>query len=295
MIAIRIFEITFPIYAIVVLGLFYGRKYKPDMTIPNRLNMEVFIPALLFIVAYERAGVDGLFSNFALAVCIVILLSGVFAYVVSKLLSIDPRSLCPPMMFVNSITIGLPLIVLSFGEVALSIAVISYIICVFMHITIGNYIINREPDILKLLLSPMMLAVALALILNLLEFDIANTILEPLRMLGKICVPLMLFALGVRLIDMKLSEWKIGMLSAVLAPVSGVAIVLLVMSFIELSRMEQGALFLFGVLPPSVMSYMFAEHYSQEPSKVAAMVLFGNAFSVISIPIALLYVLPKFG
>jgi malate permease and related proteins len=295
MITVRIFEITFPIFAIVAAGLFYARRFRPDMTLPNRLNMDVFIPSLLFSVIYERAGVSGLFGNLALATSIVVIFSGVIALIVSRLFKIDPKSLCPPIMFANAGNLGIPLIVLSFGDVALSSAVICFVVGNFFHVTVGSYLLNKQSNILKILLSPMILAVLLALILSLLEVTISNTILEPIRMMGGICVPLMLFSLGVRLVDMKLSEWKIGMLAAVLAPVSGVIIVLSILPFIELTQIEQGALFLFGVLPPAVMNYMFAEHYNQEPSKVAAMVLFGNAFSVVSIPIALVYVLPRFG
>ena len=294
MIAVRIFEITFPIFAIVAAGLLYARKFRPDMTLPNRLNMDVFIPCLLFSVIYERAGVSGLFGNLALAISIVVIFSGVIALIVSIFFKIDPKSLCPPIMFANAGNLGLPLVILSFGDVALPAAVICFVICNFFHITVGSYLLNKQSNILKVFLSPMILAVFLALILSLLEITISNTILEPIRMMGNICVPLMLFALGVRLIDMKLSEWKIGMLAAILAPASGVIIVLSIIPFIELTQLEQGALFLFGVLPPAVMNYMFAEHYNQEPSKVAAMVLFGNAFSVISIPIALIYALPRF-
>lgn len=295
MITVRIFEITFPIFAIVAAGLIYGRKFKPDMTLPNRLNMDVFIPALLFRVIYERAGVTGLFGNLALAVAIVVLISGLSAYIISKLLHIDPRSLCQPIMFGNAGNLELPLIVLSFGDVALQVAVICFIVCNFFHITLGNYILSRQSGNLKLLLTPMILAVILALILTLLDVDIPATLMEPIHMLGNVCIPLMLFALGVRLLEIKLSEWKIGMLAAILAPISGVVIVLILISFIDLTRLEQGALFLFGALPPAVMNYIFAEHYHQEPSRVAAMVLFGNAFSVVSIPLALVYALPRFG
>ncbi len=295
MIVIRIIEITFPIFAIVAAGLFYARIFRPDMTLPNRLNMDVFIPCLLFRVLIERGGVSDLFGGLALAITLVIILSGLIALVSSKLFHIDPRSLCPPIMFANAGNLGLPLVILSFGEVALPAAVICFIVCNFFHITVGSYILNKQTNVLKIFLSPMILAVLLALILSLLKINVPKTMLEPIRMLGNICVPLMLFALGVRLMDMKLSEWKIGMLAAILAPVSGIAIVLTKIPFIELTRLEQGTLFLFGVLPPAIMNYMFAEHYNQEPSKVAAMVLFGNAFSVISIPIALVYALPRFG
>ena len=295
MIAVRIFEITFPIFAIVMAGLVYARQFRPDMTLPNKLNMDVFIPCLLFSVIYERAGVESLFGNLALSIALVVLLSGVIALVAARLLHIEPKSLCPPIMFGNAGNLGLPLVVLSFGDVALPAAVICFVICNFFHITLGSFMLNKQPNVLRMLLSPMIVAVILALMMSLLKIEISSTLLEPVRMLGQICVPLMLFALGTRLIDMRLSEWKIGMLAALLAPISGIAIVMVLLQFVELTILEQGALFLFGALPPAVMNYMFAEHYQQEPAKVAAMVLFGNAFTVISLPLALAYALPKFG
>jgi predicted permease len=295
MIAIRVFEITFPIFAIVLTGLFYARKFRPDMTLPNRLNMDVFVPCLLFSVIYEKAGVLGLFGNLAMAIAIVILLSGLAALIFAKLFDIEAKTLCPPIMFSNSGNLGLPLVVLSFGDIALPEAVICFVVCNFLHITTVGYWLNKKPNIFKTFLSPMNLTVVLAIIVGVLNIKISDTLLEPVRMLGNICVPLMLFALGTRLIDMKISEWKIGMLAALLSPLSGIAIVLALLPFIELTRIEQGALFLFGVLPPAIMNYMFAEHYDQEPSKVAAMVLFGNAFCIVSIPLALAYVLPRFG
>lgn len=295
MIAARILEITFPIFAIVAAGLFYANKFRPDMVLPNRLNMDIFIPCLLFSVLIERGGISGLFGGLALAITLVILLSGLVALLASHLFNIDPRSLSPPVMFANAGNLGLPLVVLSFGEAALPAAVICFVVCNFFHITLGRYLLNKQPNILKVFLSPMIVAVVLALILSLLHINVPQTLLEPIRMLGNIAVPLLLFALGVRLIDMKMSEWKIGLSVALLAPICGVAIVFLITPFIDLTRLEQGVLFLFGVLPPAVMNFIFAEHYNQEPAKVAAMVLFGNAFAVVSIPMALVYVLPRFG
>jgi len=294
MIALKIFEITFPIFAIVASGYFYARKYNPDITLPNRLNIDVFVPCLIFAVIYEKAGVSGLFGNLALAISIVVLLSGLIAFIVAKIFSIDPRTLCPPLMFGNAGNLGLPLVVLSFGESALTVAVICFVVCKTFHITIGVYLFSRQLNIFEILSSPRILSVFLAIIFSQLNINIPNAVLEPVRMLGNICIPLMLFGLGVRLIDIKISEWKIGLAVALLAPICGVTIVLLITPYIELTQLEQGALFLFGALPPAVMNYMFADHYKQEPSKVAAMVLFGNAFSILTIPTALFYVLPNF-
>ncbi len=295
MIAIRIIEITFPVFAIVITGLIYARRFNPDMSLPNRLNMDVFIPCLLFSVIYEKAGVSGLFGNLALSISLVVLLSGAIAFIVGRLFQIQAKTLCPTIMFGNAGNLGLPLVILSFGENALPEAVICFVVCNFLHITITSYWLGNKPDLFRPLFTPMIITVLVAILLSVADVPLSKTLLEPVRMLGNICVPLMLFALGVRLIDLRLSEWRIGMLAALLSPISGIAIVLAISPFIELTRLEQGALFLFGALPPAVMNFLFAEHYNQEPAKVAAMVLFGNAFSVVSIPLALAYVLPRFG
>jgi malate permease and related proteins len=44
---------------------------------------------------------------------------------------------------------------------------------------------------------------------------------------------------------------------------------------------------LFAALPPAVMQFILAERYQQEPEKVAAMILLGNALAVIFVPLAL--------
>ena len=47
-----------------------------------------------------------------------------------------------------------------------------------------------------------------------------------------------------------------------------------------LSRHSQDVLFIFGALPPAVSGFIFAERYAQEPDKVAAIVMIGNAMAL---------------
>jgi len=293
-IALRILEITFPIFAVVLVGLGYGLRFKPDMTLPNRMNMDVFVPALIFSVLTDNADQASLFGPLALGGAMIVLLPGAITWLVARLVRMSPATLCPPMMFANAGNLGLPLIVLTFGEDALSYAVILFIVCNFFHVTLGSYILSHESHIGKVLISPMILATLLALTLGFTGVVVPETLMQPIRLLGDICVPLMLFALGVRLMDTDFSEWRIGLLVGVLSPALGVTLVLLVAPWLQLAPKEQGALFLFGALPPAIMNYMFAEHYGQEPARVAAMVMFGNALTVITLPLALLYVLPRF-
>ncbi len=292
---LRILEVIFPIFAIVLIGLIYGKRFLPDMTLPNRLNMDVFIPALLFAVLTRQAEHVGLYLNLALAAVLVVIGSGLIAWPIARSRKIDPKTLCPPMMFCNAGNIGLPLMVMAFGEEAFPAAVVVFLVGNFLHISLGSYLLDHRSHLLQVLMSPMMIAVILAIVVSLSGIQIKEVVMKPVEMIGQIAIPLMLFSLGVRLVDIDLSEWRLGLFSAILAPVIGILIVLIVIPFFEMTKIQQGVLFMFGALPPAVMNFMFAEHYDQEPARVAAIVLIANAFSLISIPLALVYALPKFG
>ena len=46
-------------------------------------------------------------------------------------------------------------------------------------------------------------------------------------------------------------------------------------------------MYMFAALPPAVFCFIMAEHYQQEPDKVAAIVLLGNLASVVFVPVGL--------
>jgi predicted permease len=69
--------------------------------------------------------------------------------------------------------------------------------------------------------------------------------------------------------------------------VIGLAVALPLVWALGLAGASRGQLILFGSLPPAVMQFLLAERYRQEPEKVAAMILLGNALAVLFVPLAL--------
>ena len=63
---LRIVAIIFPIFAIVAVGYAYARVKKPNMAFANQLNMDIFVPALVF-AALASKDFD-LMANWKLAV-----------------------------------------------------------------------------------------------------------------------------------------------------------------------------------------------------------------------------------
>lgn len=287
----QVFSIVFPIFALVLVGYLYARRHGPDMASANRLNIELFTPALIFSVLAGKGFDIAAYSDLALAAAVVVLGSGLLAWPLGRVLGYRARVFLPPMMFNNSGNMGLPLALFAFGEAALPAAMILFLVENTLHFTVGNAMLTGHLNPLKLVRMPMLQATLAGIAISLTGIQLPGPLYEAIHLLGQIAIPLMLFALGVRMIGIDLGDWKIGLAAAVVCPLSGVIMALLVAQFMTLPGSQLAQLILFGALPPAVLNYMLAERYDLEPRTVAAIVLMGNLGSLVVIPLALYLVL----
>ena len=288
---IRIVEILFPLFAITALGYVVGRRMKPDLTQANKLNMDVFVPALVCAALANKAFDISAFLPLVVAVSLIVLGSGLVAWALARALGMQPKTLVPPIMFNNCGNLGLPLAVLTFGDTALAPMVVMFMVSNLVHFSFGAWLLDHRVRLLTVWKVPSVLATCLGLGVSLSHFEVWPPLLIAIRMLGEISIPLMLFGLGVRLADSRISAVGIGVFGALARPLIGLALAWGVLQLIELPAREQALLLVFGALPPAVLNFMFAERYQQEPGKVASMVLIGNLAAVVFLPLALALVL----
>ncbi|ACK53559.1 MULTISPECIES: AEC family transporter [Thauera] len=288
---IRIVSILFPLFAITALGYFVGRRMKPDLSHANKLNMDVFVPALVFGALVGKDFRLGEYLPLLFATVVIIVGSGVAGWLVARAAGIATKTLVPPMMFNNCGNLGLPLAVLAFGESALAPAVVMFVVSNVIHFSYGAWLLDHHTKLTTVWRSPSILATIAGLAVGFLGIEVWPPLLMSIEMVGDISIPLMLFALGVRLADSRISAVGFGLFGAVLRPVVGMALAWALLQMLELPPREQALLLVFGALPPAVLNYMFAERYDQEPDKVASMVLIGNLAAVVFLPIALALVL----
>ncbi len=288
---LQVFEIVFPIFAIVGLGYLYARRFGPDMASANRLNLELFTPALIFSVLSGEGFELERYGALALAAAAVVLGSGLLAWPVGRLLGFRTQVFLPPMMFNNSGNMGLPLALFAFGEAALPAAMILFLVENTLHFTVGNAMLTGHVNPLKLIRMPMLLATLAGLFVAVFDWRVPLPLHEAIALLGQIAIPLMLFALGVRMTGVDLADARIGIAGAVLCPLSGLLAALGVAVVIDLPPIQQAQLLVFAALPPAVLNFMLAERYNIAPRQVAAVVLLGNLASLAVIPVVLYRVL----
>lgn len=292
MLFIRIFTILFPIFAIIAIGYCYARFRPIEITTVNRLNMALFNPALLFSVFADSTFELLHYQQLAWASCLIVLGCGLLLFPLVRWSGINPRMFMPLMMFINTGNMGIPVALFTFGAPALPAAAVLLVVNALLHFTLGIAIVGGQTRWFSIIKSPLIQATLAGLLVNIAQIKIPEAILTPIDMLGACAIPLMLLSLGMRLVDIHFTHWKIGVLGAVARPLTGLLLFLLISPWFTLPTMQSGLLLIFSVLPPAVINYVLAEQYQQEPHKVAAIVMLGNLFSFISLPIALMVVLP---
>ncbi len=287
----RIVGIVFPIYALVAAGYGYGRWKKPDMAFANQLNMDIFVPALVFAALASKSFDIGQNIPLLLGSTAVVFGTGLLAWPVARMLGVAGKTFVPPMMFKNAGNMGLPLMVLAFGESALPAAVVLFVTENFLHYALGTWLLDHRAKLSNLWRIPVIAAALAGLAVSLLHFPLWQPLWLSVKLLGDVSIPLLLFSLGVRLTDSRHADLHISLAGALTSPVAGVLVALLMNLVLGLTGRDAAMLILFGALPPAVLNYIFAERYHQEPERVASIVLIGNMASLAIIPLTLAWVL----
>lgn len=288
---LQILEITGPVFGIIGLAYAYGRARPMSLRDANHLNIVIFTPALIFHALTERTGDTAGFGMAVMGAAVIVLGSGILAWMFVRATGRDPAIYTGPAMFNNCGNLGLPLAILAFGDKALPLAIVLLVTENLLQFTVGLWLLGDSIHIKRLATNPMLLATLAGVTAMLMDWH-APDIIEPgIRMLGEISIPLMLVALGVRLADGAPGQWTAGLLGGLLCPLTGL---LIAVPWVWITQPEPplaGLLIVFGALPPAVLNYMLAEHFDVAPQRVAAIVAVGHVIALAIIPLALYFVL----
>ena len=219
----RILAIILPVFSIIALGWLYGRKVRPDMSMVNRISMNVLAPALIFSALSSKS--FDIWDNrlLMLGSVGVVLGSGLLAWPFAKLLRVDHRTLVPPMMFNNCGNMGLPLAALAFGPPGFTAMVALFVISNLLHFTLGAWMIDHHARFGSLLKNPMVWSTVAGFLFAAFHPPMPEVLGVTFKMVGDALIPMMLLSLGVRLMDVQWSDWRIGVVGGLVCPLTGIA------------------------------------------------------------------------
>jgi predicted permease len=288
---LRIISIVFPVFAIVLVGWAYGRGRNVDMTAANETNMDIFVPALVFSALADQSFDLAGHWAFAIGAFLMIVGSGLIAWLIARTSGINTKVLVPTAMFNNCGNLGLPVAALAFGQEGLAAAVVMFMVSNLVHFSFGNWFLDHQAKWWNAWRYPVILAALAGLAISFSGVAIWEPLRIGIKMLGDVSIPFALFALGIRIAQSHVTAWRIGIIGTLVRLISGVMLTWGLSILLGLQGEHKAMLIIFGALPPAMINYVFAEKYEQGPDEVAAIVLVGNIAAVLVIPVVLAMVL----
>ena len=108
----------------------------------------------------------------------------------------------------NTGYLGYPVALFAFGIAGLSRAVVFDMISSLFLYSLGIYIIHHKNEIKEIFKVPLIYAVIIGLLFNLLKIKTPEIIFKPIEMIGLITIPLALLVLGHKLTELKITSAK---------------------------------------------------------------------------------------
>ena len=157
--------------------------------------------------------------------------------------------------------------------------------------TYGTWVPRGSVNVRDVLTSPVIYALAIALLLLGLNLHLPKPLASAFGILGGLAIPLMLLTLGHTLASLKFSAIGRGTLLAgfhlVMASATGFGLATL----FGFSGTERGIFILMCLMPVSVATYLFVELYTPERApEAASLILVSTLLTVLVLPVVLTYV-----
>jgi predicted permease len=291
-----------PIFVLILLGFWLGRKFPLDLPTLSKVYFYVFLPAFLFVHLVNTTIAWEMVNVFAFAV-IFLALNMVISYLIGrirKFSSSKKGAFANSIMFYNSGNVGLPLITLVFSQTPYFEAALTaqIIVLVFQNVTTNAVgIVNAARADLKwkelaveILAMPSIWIIPLALIVKTLNIDLSNAapLWTPLQYAADALVPTALLTLGVQLSRTKFVLGDLDVyLSVFVRLIAGPILAWIVLRLLQIQGPVGQALLISSSVPTAVNTALIALEFNNEPDFASQVVLTSTVCSACTLVVVI--------
>jgi predicted permease len=280
-----------PLFVIVFVGWWLAGR-RLDAKPIGELAVGLAAPALIFTLFYRMDWESTAWVELAGGAGFIMGVTLLVSWLALRRVFSDPhRGLLMPVVFWNSGNMGLSVMRLAFGEEALSGGAVVFVTVATAQAVLGTAIAKGRGGLGEVLRMPLVHACWLGLGCSLLELRLPVMALEPIELIADMAIPLMLINLGMALRNLPITELGDAMICVVMRSGVGFGAALLFVSLFDVQGLPRQILIVSSVLPPAVISVLFAQRYDAAPRRVASAIVLGTLLSVVTVPLVLAWVL----
>ena len=295
---IKLFEVLFPVFFVVAVGYYIGKKDpKINTKFITNFAANVGTPALiLYALNIKNISFD-IFSNYfwyyLLAITGFFLVGIIFLFILKTK---DIIRELPPFVLPNTGNMGLPICLFAYGSEGLGVAAAISSLIILFHFTLGVFLADRKFNFEVILKSPPFYTIIISVLLLYYEIQLPVFIENTSFLLMYATIFLILMSLGIALTRLKIFSFFKALISSIGRLILGPIIGLSIIYYYELDGFAAGVLLIQCSMPSAILNYLVGSIYSPKKivDNIASMIVVSTLLSFITIPIVVFFALKYF-
>ena len=293
----KLFEVLFPVFFIIGIGYFLGKKNPEiDTTFIANFAGNIGSPAMVFYAITTTGITYAIFLEYFIYSLFAIFGFSLIGILFLKLLKKDIITELPPFILPNTGNMGLPLCLFAYGNQGLGIAATIASLVILFHFTLGIFLASKKLKFQVLLKSPPFYAIIVSVLFLYYEIETPTFLINTTMMLTYAAIFLILMSLGIALTRFKVFSFKSALISSVGRVILGPVIGFIIIKFFNLSGFAAGVLLIQCSMPSAVLTYLVGSLYSSKEvvDSIASMIVVSTIMSFLTVPITVFFALKYF-
>ena len=265
---IKIFEVIFPVFFVIGVGYYLGKKNPNiDTNFITNFAGNIGTPAMIFYTVTTTGITLSLFTHYFIYALIMIggfvIIGLIFLFLLKKDLSME----LPPLILPNTGNMGMPLCLFAYGKTGLAIATAATAMILVFHFSVNILLASKKFSIKPLLNCIPVYALLISLLFVYFKIPSPKFLENATFLIGYSTIFLVLMSLGVALSKLKVFVVKetiiYSLIRVIIGPIVGFGFV----KFFNLSGVEAGVMFIQASMPSAILTYLVSKIYS--PKKIS--------------------------
>ena len=293
---IKIFEVIFPVFFVIGVGYYLGKKNpKFDTNFITTFAGNIGTPAMIFYTVTTTGISFSIFTQYSIYALIMIggfaVIGLIFLFLLKKDLSME----LPPLILPNTGNMGIPICLFAYGSQGLGIASAIASVIILFHFTLGIFLAKKKFSLDIVIKSPPVYAIIISVIFLYFQIETPLFLENTTFLLTYATIFLVLMSLGIALTRFKFSL-KDSIILSLCRVILGPLIAFIIIYNFDLSGFAAGVLLIQSAMPSAILNYLVGSMYSPKKvvDSIASTIVVSTVMYFFTIPVVVFFALKYF-
>ena len=294
---IKLFEVIFPVYFIIGIGYFVGKKNPNlDTSFITSYAANFGTPSLVIFALTSTGITFAIFAEYFIYSLLLLTCFGIVGLIFLILMKKDYIRELPPFILPNTGNMGIPICLFAYGKLGMGVAAAISSLVVVLHFTLNIFLAKKEFDLNVIIKSPAFYTILITVGFLFFKIPMPQFVLNTVMLLAYTMIVLILMSLGIGLTQMKVFSFTSSIITSfgrvIVGPIIGFAFI----KIFNLSGFAAGVLLIQSSMPSAILCYLVASMYSPKVivDNISSMIVISTIMSLVTVPITVFIALKYF-